>query len=593
MIYVRLVNANEIGIRKGGKSKRAGSFLMVSKKCLDFLPELNPYVADDTLRIQYISPNNQNMSLVEYVWHNKSLHEENSTRNEHRLYFSRELDGSSYIEPNDIIVMKRVIENNFDGIKLFLFKKDKDKEYALISDLIGTATHSLLEKSNIDKIDNYHFCSNKLSGNVAIDNTDKSDTYLHETIDEDPDVITPSAASMIENLRSFGYSPEEAIADIVDNSVSANASNIHIDIKWHGTDSYIAIRDDGDGMTENELIQAMRPGSKNPSLTRADNDLGRFGMGLKSASFSIGKELTVYSKKNETESIRRWSLDHVAKLNKWKILKCKKEGSLNTRTVDSDSGTAVVIEHLDRLLGLDGSQTIISDEDFYRIAEQISFHLSLVFHKYINNNSIALYFNGREIKPFDPHFGFDGDPLFESDSRSGGIEIFSFIVPREDELPIPTQRLIKRTTGFTQMQGIYIYRGDRLISYGGWLNLGRRQQMKINDDYALGRVVVKLSNSEDKNWRIDIKKSTAHPPLSELPKLNRAAETARKASAQSINKLNSKKKITENFEGLWSKNDKGVRIDRGNSLYRQLASDDEVGEKFMTYIKNLENKLPL
>jgi hypothetical protein len=592
MIYVRIVNANEIGIRKGGKSKRAGSFLMVAKKCLDFFPKQNPNVADDTLRIQYISPNGQNMGLVEYVWHNKSLHEENSTRNEHRLYFSRELDGCNYIEPSDIIVMKRVIEKNFDGIKLFLFKKDKDKEYDLISELIGTTTHSLHEKINIDNIDNYQFCSNELSANAAIDSTSKTEVYIHEDPDEDPDVITPSAASMIENLRSFGYSPEEAIADIVDNSISANATNIYIDIKWHGTDSYISIRDDGDGMTEKELIQAMRPGSKNPNLERAKSDLGRFGMGLKSASFSLGKELTVYSRKGECQSIRRWSLDHVAKLNKWKILKCKKEGSLHFKDADSASGTTVVIESLDRLLSLDGSQTIITDEEFYRIAERISFHLSLVFHKYINDNSIVLSLNDRALKSFDPHFGFDDEPIFKSDRGNGSIEISSFIVSREEELPIPTQRLIKRTSGFTQMQGIYIYRGDRLISYGGWLNLGRRQQMKINDDYALGRVVVKLKNSEDKNWRIDIKKSTAHPPLSELSNLNRAAETARKASAQNINKLNSKDKAKESFEGLWSKNDKGLRVDRGNSLYRQLASDDDVGERFMTYMKILEKKLP-
>lgn len=593
MIYIRIVNANEIGIRKGGKSKRAGSFLMVAKKCLDFLPKQNPNIVDDTLHIQYISPNGQNMGLVDYVWHNKSLHEEKSTRNEHRLYFSRELDGSSYIEPEDIIVMKRVINNNFDGIKLFLFKKNKDKEYAKVSALIKNNTHSIHEKVNIDKVDNYQFSSDDLSENIAIDNTIKEEAYIHETSDEDPDVITPSAASMIENLRSFGYSPEEAIADIVDNSISGNASNIYIDIKWHGIDSYIVIRDDGDGMAERELVQAMRPGSKNPNLARSNSDLGRFGMGLKSASFSIGKELTVYSKKDKSESMRRWSLDHVALINKWKILKCKKEGSLYSKTADSESGTTVVIESLDRLLGLDGSQSIITDEDFYRIADRISFHLSLVFHKYINDRSIALFFNDRRVKPFDPHFGTEGKPLYKSESGNGNIEICSFIVPKEDELPIPVQRHIKRTTGFTQMQGIYIYRGDRLISYGGWLNLGRRQQMKINDDYALGRVIVKLKNSEDKNWRIDIKKSIAHPPLSELPNLNRAAETARKASAQNINKSNKQKKNKESFEGLWSKDDKGISIDRGNSIYRRLASDDDIGEQFMAYIKSLEKKLPL
>ena len=593
MIYVRLVNANEIGIRKGGKSKRAGSFLMVSKRCLDFLPELSPHIADDTFQIQYISPNNQNMGLVDYVWHNKALHEESSTRNEYRLYFNRELDGSNYIEPNDIVVMKRVVESNFDGIKLFLFKNKIDREYTLITDLIGSKTHALFDKINIPRIDNYQFCSDSLNANVAIDNFNNPKAYIHEIREEELDVITPSASSMIENLRSFGYSPEEAIADIVDNSISASALHIKIEMRWHGTDSYIAIFDDGTGMTEQELIQAMRPGSKNPSLARENNDLGRFGMGLKSAAFSLGKELTVISKKNHSESIRRWSLDFVAQSNKWKVLKDKKEGSLNTKNVDGEVGTTVVVENLDRLLGLDGSNNIITSDDFYRIAEQISFHLSLVFHKYIESGSVAISFNDRVLKPFDPHFGCRRDYLYKHESKNDNIEICSFIVPKENDLPIPTQRLVKRTRGFTQMQGIYIYRGNRLISYGGWLNLGRRQQMKINDDYALGRVIVELTNSEDRSWRIDIKKSTAHPPLSILPALNRAAETARKASTQQVSQLTSKTKVKESFEGLWSKSDKGVQVDRGNSVYRQLASDDEVGEKFIDYIKSLEKKLPL
>ncbi|MFG1481475.1 ATP-binding protein [Halobacteriovorax sp. HFRX-2_2] len=591
MIYVRLVNANEIGIRKAGKSKRAGSFLMVSKKCLDFLPELNAKVPDDTIRVQYISPNDQNINLVEYVWHNKALHEERSTRNEYRLYFSRDLDAQNYIEPQDIVVMKRVKESSFDGLKLFLFKKEKDKEYDLITEIIGSKTHSLHEKLNIDYIDNYTFCSEQLDSSVAIDSKRESVVHMHENKDEDPDIINPSAASMIENLRSFGYSPEEAIADIVDNSISAEATNIHVDIQWHGTNSYISIMDDGIGMTESELIQAMRPGSKNPNADRSSSDLGRFGMGLKSASFSIGKDLTVTSLKNKEQSTRRWDLEYVAEHNKWKVLKTAKENSMFNSELISESGTIVLIESLDRLLSLNGSKTIINNEDFFRIAEKISFHLSLVFHRYLEKENIAIFVNGKKIKAFDPHFSFSGTPLFHSEGEN--VEIESFIVDREENLSVPTQRTIKRTTGFTQMQGIYIYREDRLISYGGWLNLGRRQQMKINDDYALGRVIVNLKNSEDKNWRIDIKKSTAHPPLNELPNLNRAAEIARKTSSQNINKVIGRDKKKENFEGLWSKSEKGIKIDRGNSLYRQLASDDDVGEKFMEYIKDLEKKLPL
>ncbi|HHF0540746.1 TPA: hypothetical protein ACPHTZ_004813, partial [Vibrio alginolyticus] len=173
------------------------------------------------------------------------------------------------------------------------------------------------------------------------------------------------------------------------------------------------------------------------------------------------------------------------------------------------------------------------------------------------------------------------------------VSISSFIVPKESDLSVPIKRKLKKEVGFNQLQGVYIYRGDRIISYGGWLNLGRRHSMKINDDYALGRVVVELENSEDKNWQIDIKKSTAHPPLNMLPSLNRAAETVRKLSLEKVKMGTSRNRKVENHEGIWSKTDNEIKVDRTNSLYRIIASDSKVGEQFIEYIKSLEEKLPL
>ena len=597
MLYVRIVNANEIGIRKGGSSKRAGSFLMVSKKCLNFLPKHNPAIPDSTLNVQYISPNGQEMGLVDYVWHNKALHEEKSTRNEHRLYFSRELDPQNYIEPGDIVVMKKVNEQHFNGIKLFLFKEHRDKEYNIVLNIIGNKTHSLYDKLNIDYIDNYHFSPKDFSDSLFIDdkvsNINSNVELLSELNDED-DIITPSAASMIENLRSLGYSTEEAIADIIDNSISANATRIDISMKWHGRNSFIAIQDNGNSMDEEELIQAMRPGSKNPNAERASTDLGRFGMGLKSASFSLGTELTVFAYKNGLNSLRRWDLNYVSMLNKWKILKTQSSSSkYNYKIKDtSSSGTVILIENLDRLLSINGSGTIISDDDFYSILGKVKFHLSLVFHRYINQKKLSIYVNERKLEYFDPHFGNTDINKNYFTSINKNISISSFITPREIDLPIPTKRLLKRVIGFTQLQGIYIYREDRLISYGGWLNLGRRHSMKINDDYALGRVIVELKNSEDKNWQIDIKKSTAFPPINMLPVLNRAAETVRKLSQENIKQSRTHIKKTENYDGVWSQKETGLKVDRANSLYRILASDSQVGQKFMEYIKTLEDKIP-
>ena len=95
----------------------------------------------------------------------------------------------------------------------------------------------------------------------------------------------PEASSMIETFRAIGYSVESAIADLLDNSISAGAKNIWIDYNWKGEDTSISIIDDGDGMTNEVLINAMRPGSRNPLDIREDKDLGRFGLGLKTASF--------------------------------------------------------------------------------------------------------------------------------------------------------------------------------------------------------------------------------------------------------------------------------------------------------------------
>ena len=123
----------------------------------------------------------------------------------------------------------------------------------------------------------------------------------------------PGAAAMIETFRAIGYSLETAVADIVDNSISASAKNVWINRIWKGGDSIVTIRDDGHGMSGDEIIQAMRPGAQNPLEERSASDLGRFGLGLKTASFSQCRTLTVMSKiQGQSPEFWTWSLDHVA-----------------------------------------------------------------------------------------------------------------------------------------------------------------------------------------------------------------------------------------------------------------------------------------
>ena len=127
----------------------------------------------------------------------------------------------------------------------------------------------------------------------------------------------PEASSMIETFRAIGYSLESAVADIVDNSISASAKNIWIHFDWQGSQTCFLIKDDGNGMDNNELIQAMRPGSKNPLDDRSNKDLGSFGLGLKTASFSQCRKLTVISKKqNDETNFWTWDLDFVKEVRK-------------------------------------------------------------------------------------------------------------------------------------------------------------------------------------------------------------------------------------------------------------------------------------
>ena len=129
----------------------------------------------------------------------------------------------------------------------------------------------------------------------------------------------PSAPILIESIRSIGYSFQSAIADLIDNSISANAKKIKI-YSIPNINPYIIIFDDGNGMNEKELEEAMRLGSKNPKEVRDENDLGRFGLGLKSASLSQCRSLIVASKKDNRISAFSWNLDHVIEKNDWRIL---------------------------------------------------------------------------------------------------------------------------------------------------------------------------------------------------------------------------------------------------------------------------------
>jgi hypothetical protein len=202
--------------------------------------------------------------------------------------------------------------------------------------------------------------------------------------------VDPNPSAMIESLRAFGYSLPTAIADLMDNSISAGAKNIWLTFFWNGSESHIAILDDGRGMSEETLREAMRPGSQSPLEDRSPEDLGRFGLGLKTASFSQCRRLTVTSKaKGHDEATRRWDLDYVKTTGEWRLLKSAAEGSepLLSSIDPLKEGTLVLWENMDRVVSDTEVDSDADQSHFLRIIDEVQEHIAMVSSKALGSIS--------------------------------------------------------------------------------------------------------------------------------------------------------------------------------------------------------------
>lgn len=338
---------------------------------------------------------------------------------------------------------------------------------------------------------------------------------MKEIIDYRQIVTTPAipaASSMIESFRAVGYSIESAVADIIDNSVSASAKNIWISLDWKGSETWLSVKDDGTGMDNTELIQAMRPGCKNPLEVRSSKDLGRFGLGLKTASFSQCRKLSVVSKKENSDIyFWTWDLDYVNQSGKWNLLKYLPDEERNINELNGmKSGTLVIWNDIDRLVKDFHTDDEKALEKFLLIMEQVKKHLAMVFHRFIESNKVKIWFQGREVKAWDP-FYIDKDatqPSPEDPLCNGKVKVRGFVLPHKSKLTEEEFRNAEGPRGWNEQQGFYIYRNERLLLAGDWLGMFRKEE-----HFKLARIRVDLPNTMDAEWQIDIKKSIARPPL--------------------------------------------------------------------------------
>lgn len=329
--------------------------------------------------------------------------------------------------------------------------------------------------------------------------------------------LPPSAACLSASMRDLGYSLETAVADLIDNSISAGATEIDIFCTANIGEPALVIIDNGSGMDAEEVIAAMRHGSRNPRQPREPDDLGRFGLGLKTASFSQCRRLTVVSVKHHERAAAEWDLDLVDQRDDWVISLPDSDEIDKMPFIDQlgKPGTAVIWRSLDRLLEDESGNR--RDEIVNEKLDIVEKHLSLVFHRFLSGEvkgrrKLSIRINGHAIEPFDPFCRKNTSTqlLPEEVVRVGGITVNMrpYILPHHSKLSAKEYDFYQSRSDFISNQGSYVYRNGRLMAWGDWFRL-----IPKGEATKLARVQIDFPSSLDEAWTIDIKKSRARPPL--------------------------------------------------------------------------------
>ena len=325
--------------------------------------------------------------------------------------------------------------------------------------------------------------------------------------------IPPRASVLVESLRDIGYSLHTAVSDVIDNSLAAGARTIELLAETHEEVPAIGILDDGTGMTEAELLEAMRPGSRSPLEGRSATDLGRFGLGLKTASFSQCRRLTVVTRRAGVTSCAVWDLDTVAERDRWIVELPENDATIPWSDRLETDGTLVVWQKLDRLVGPDGQG---DRRDLVRLLDETAGHVEFVFHRFLSGREdregrVEISLNARELRPFDPfhsHHPATQHHHEETFALAGEeIRIRPVTLPHHDKASRADWTRYGGPEGYVKNQGFYLYRNRRLIVHGTWFGLARQLELT-----KLCRVCIDMPSSLDAEWKVDVKKAWAQPP---------------------------------------------------------------------------------
>jgi Histidine kinase-, DNA gyrase B-, and HSP90-like ATPase len=353
--------------------------------------------------------------------------------------------------------------------------------------------------------------------------------------------VVPGARRLINSLRDLGYETPEAVADLIDNSIAAGAHKVDITVHFDGADSWIRISDDGRGMDGRTITEAMRYGTEREY---DDDDLGKFGLGLKTASMSQCRRLTVASRTSKTTArceVRELDLDFIERTNSWDILILGVDDRPPhaVQPLMHHRGTVALWEDLDRILTYQDPSGGWAKRYLLELTERIEQHVAMVFHRFlageVRGKKLSITINGVKIDPWDPFARGESatESLREQDfelntpTGSGIVHLAAFILPPKASFSNEAEwRRMSGPNNWNRQQGFYVYRANRLIQSGGW------SHMRTADEHTkLSRVGLMFSPALDSAFEINVAKMrvTLPPELRMLIEdtVNKAVRRAR------------------------------------------------------------------
>jgi len=412
--------------------------------------------------------------------------------------------------------------------------------------------------------------------------------------------LSPNPKSHIKTLSRIGYNLNSAVSDIIDNSITAESKNIHIEIDIINNGTVLKILDDGFGMCPETLIDSMRIGCKDPEDYRNELDLGRFGSGLKMASFSQARKLTVISKVEGGKAYSAtWDLSLVERENSWLLLNNSYEETaslckaLNIKI--PHHGTAVVWQDISKYQNLPVTELEgLVSQDLSSLKNYVQLH----FHKFMEGqNSSNFYFNSQKLGVFDPFLrdrnGYQEGPSQQFRVKKGGkIEIKVHILPHESKLSAEDLDKLGGSDQIMANQGLYVYRSKRLIIAGGWFGLTRLSQLG-----KLARVEVNVPKTLDDEWSTDVKKSNLEIPHKVKKKLKQLIKEPIKRSKKTY----TYRGRLEEANPFWSVNENErsgsvtYEVCKENQILKELVSELKPAQAalLVRYLKSLSQEIPL